>query len=107
MDYPDPTDFLAVKFLSTSSTNDTGYSNPEVDRLLEAAHLEPDRNRRLALYHQVEEIVFDDCPWIWHFHDQIVEVVQPYVKNYQYQPVYQRDYRETWLDQPATTLVTP
>ncbi len=109
MDFPDPWNFLEVKFHTDRrpvSTNESGYSNPEVDAILDAARVEPDRDKRLAMYHHVEEIVFDDCPWIWHYHGKIVEVLQPYVKNYHYHPAYLRDYRETWLDKPGTTRVT-
>ncbi len=110
MDFPDPWDFLEVKFHSrsitpTNSNNETNFSNAEVDRLLDAARGEPDRAKRLAMYHRVEEILFEECPWIWHYHGVIVEVAQPYVKNYTYHPVYFRDYRETWLDKPGTTAV--
>ena len=103
MDFPDPWNFLEIKFHSkniapVNSNNDSYYSNPEVDRLLDAARVEPDRDKRLALYHQVELILYDDCPWIWHYHGTVTEVVQPYVKNYHHHPVYLRDYRETWLD---------
>jgi ABC-type transport system substrate-binding protein len=112
MDFPDPWNFLEVKFHTKSiapvnSNNETGYSNPEVDRLIDAARVEPDRDRRLGLYHQAEQIIHDDCPWVWHYHTKVVEVVQPYVKNYAYHPVWLRDYRETWLDRPGTTQVAP
>jgi oligopeptide transport system substrate-binding protein len=103
MDFPDPWNFLEIKFHSkniatVNSNNDTGFSNPKVDALLDQARVEPDREKRLALYHQVELILYDECPWVWHYHTKIVEVVQPYVKNYKYHPAYLRDVRETWLD---------
>ena len=111
MDFPDPWNFLESKFHSrfiapTNSTNDNNYSNPEVDRLLDAARVEPDRAKRLAMYHQVELILYDDAPWIWHYHSMASEVLQPYVKGYDFHPVYLRDYRTTWLDKPGTTPVT-
>ena len=105
MDFPDPWDFLEVRFHSRmiaaeNSNNDTGYANPEVDRLLDEARGELDRTRRLALYHRVEEILYEDCPWIWNVHRLMVEVRQPYVMNYKPHPVWIRDYRRTWLDEP-------
>jgi ABC-type transport system substrate-binding protein len=103
MDFPDPWDFLEVNFHSkmiipVNSMNSGNYANPEVDRLLDAGRAEQDRPKRLALYHRVEEILHDDCPWIWHYHAVVVEVIQPYVKGYKYHPVWMRNYRETWLD---------
>jgi ABC-type transport system substrate-binding protein len=110
MDLPEPWNFMETKFHSrfiapVNSSNDTSYRNPQLDALLDAARAEPDRDRRLAMYRQAEQILFDDAPWIWHYHSMITEVVQPYVKGYIYHPVYMRNYRETWLDVPGTTLV--
>jgi oligopeptide transport system substrate-binding protein len=114
MDFPDPWNFMENKFHSkfispVNSTNDNNYSNPVFDRLLDQARVEPDRAKRLALYHQAELILYEDAPWIWHYHGVASEVVQPYLKGYHFHPVYLRDYREAWLDKPGvvTTLVKP
>lgn len=112
MDFPDPWNFLEVKFHSRmiadeNSNNDTGYANPEVDRLLDAARVEQDRDRRLALYRQAERILIEDCPWIFHYHSMTVEVRQPYVMNYRQHPVWTRDYREAWLDEPRRRAAAP
>jgi ABC-type transport system substrate-binding protein len=41
------------------------YSSPEFDKAIEATRVEQDPNKRLALFKKAEEIVWDDCPWIW------------------------------------------
>jgi len=41
------------------------YSNPEFDKAIEASRLEQDPKKRLELFKKAEEIVWDDCPWIW------------------------------------------
>jgi ABC-type transport system substrate-binding protein len=41
------------------------YSSPEFDKAIEATRLEQDPNKRLELFKKAEEIVWDDCPWIW------------------------------------------
>ncbi|MGE3960452.1 MAG: ABC transporter substrate-binding protein [Dehalococcoidia bacterium] len=64
MDYPDPEDILDIKFHSESSLNDTGYSNPDVDALLEQARVEQNPERRLALYQDVERILLDEAAWL-------------------------------------------
>ncbi len=63
-DYPDPQDFLDVLFHTDSQLNNGGYSNPEVDRLLVQARTEQDVQRRIALYHEVEQLIVDDAAWI-------------------------------------------
>ncbi|WP_404404636.1 ABC transporter substrate-binding protein [Pelagibacterium halotolerans] len=45
--------------------NSSYYSNPEVDELLEAARVETDIEARGDLYKEMQEIVFEDAPWIF------------------------------------------
>jgi ABC-type transport system substrate-binding protein len=80
-DYPDPQDFLDIHFHSASDGNSTGYSNPEVDALLEQARVEQDEERRFGLYRQAETIIVQDAPWIPLYHGVQYELVKPYVKG--------------------------
>jgi peptide/nickel transport system substrate-binding protein len=41
------------------------YSNQEFDKAIEATRSEQDPKKRLELFKKAEEIVWDDCPWIW------------------------------------------
>lgn len=43
-------------------SNGSGYSNPEVDRLLEAAQVEPDAKTRYDLFARFQQIAMDDLP---------------------------------------------
>ncbi|HWO19372.1 MAG TPA: ABC transporter substrate-binding protein [Kofleriaceae bacterium] len=103
-DYPDPRTFIENKFHSRQideaggSLNDSFYANPELDRLLDLARVEQDPERRAALYHQAERILYDDAPWIWGYHQMITEVSQPYVQGYQLHPIWMRDFTTAWLD---------
>ena len=63
-DYPDPHTFVDVLFRTGSSINNTNYSNPEVDALLEEANVEADPVRRVKLYQQAEEIIVEDAAWL-------------------------------------------
>jgi len=83
LDYPDPENVLDLKFHSQSRQNDTLYSSPEVDALLEEARVEQDTQTRLELYRQVENIlVNEDAIWIPLFFTQANQVVKPYVSGY-------------------------
>jgi ABC-type transport system substrate-binding protein len=102
-DYPDPSNFLDVRFHSRmiadeNSNNDSWYRNPELDRLLDDARREVDAAKRAEMYRRVERILYDDAPWIWDYHPVVMEVAQPYVKNFAQHPVWVRDFREVWLD---------
>lgn len=50
-------------------TNGSGYSNPELDRIMEAAADEPDAAKRRALIKQWQQIVQEDVP--------ILELIEP------------------------------
>ncbi|MGQ9593169.1 MAG: ABC transporter substrate-binding protein [Anaerolineae bacterium] len=93
-DYPDPENFLDLLFHGQSPQNHTGYSNPEVDRLLEAARAEPDPEKRFALYREAEEILVADAPWIPLYHDTAHLLVKPYVEGLRMTPQGLYDLRE-------------
>ena len=63
-DYPDPHTFVDVLFRTGSSINNTNYSNPEVDALLEQANIEADPVRRIKLYQEAEEMIVEDAAWL-------------------------------------------
>lgn len=82
-DYPDPENFLDLLFHSESNNNHTNYSNPEVDRLLEEARTERDRERRFEIYNQVEQMILDDAPWVWTwFSGEGYALIKPEVSDY-------------------------
>ena len=61
-DYPDPQNFLDILFHSESANNHTGFTNIEVDRLLEQARTEKDVETRISLYQQAEQLIVNDVP---------------------------------------------
>jgi peptide/nickel transport system substrate-binding protein/oligopeptide transport system substrate-binding protein len=63
-DFPDPDNFLRPLFHSKGYMNTFGYSNPEVDRLLEQVWSETSYTARNKLYHQIEAIILEDAPII-------------------------------------------
>jgi ABC-type transport system substrate-binding protein len=81
-DYPDPQNFLEIKLHSESANNEAGYSNPEVDALLDQAIGEPDEATRLALYQEAEELIVIDMPWAPLYHGKASYLVKPYVEGF-------------------------
>jgi oligopeptide transport system substrate-binding protein len=86
-DYPHPQDFLDILFHSGSETNYGGYSNPEVDALLEEAGVEPDTSLSLGLYQQAEQLLVDDAACIPLGFGRNYVLVKPYVKGYNLNPL--------------------
>jgi peptide/nickel transport system substrate-binding protein len=59
----DPDEYLYDCFHSTGWRNFSKYNNPEVDKLLDQARQELDREKKGGpLYMQAERIIFADCP---------------------------------------------
>lgn len=87
-DYPDPQDFLDILFHSESSINHNGYSNPEVDSILEAARIEQDPVARVQMYHVAENMILEDAAWVplWFTGDRYA-LVKSYVKGYKLTPM--------------------
>ncbi len=86
-DYPHPQDFLDILFRSDAENNYGGYSNPEVDALLERANVELDGEAGIALYQQAEQIIVDDaaCVPLWFGKNYVL--VKPYVSGYELNPM--------------------
>ena len=87
-DYPDPQNFLDILFHSESANNHTGYTNIQVDRLLEQARTEKDVETRIALYQEAEQLIVNDVPWIprWYEGDRYV-LIKPHIKGYVLSPL--------------------
>jgi oligopeptide transport system substrate-binding protein len=81
-DYPDPQNFLDVLFHSDSKANDSSYSNPEFDALLERARTEQDEDTRMKMYQQAEGMLIHDGVMIplWFGKDYLL--VNPRVRDY-------------------------
>jgi ABC-type transport system substrate-binding protein len=100
-DYPDAENFLQLFYSKNASpgSNDANYSNPEFDRLYEKSLTMEDSPERTKLYRQMAQIVIEDCPWIFHVHRQVSWVTQPWLKNFQYNPIVLNDLKYLKIDQ--------
>ena len=87
MDYPDPENLLDLLFHSASRKNDTRYSNPAFDALIEQARVEQDVEKRLLLYQEAELLLIEDLPWIPMTFGRDHFVVQPHVIGYEPLPM--------------------
>lgn len=96
-DYPDPQNFADVLFHSSSAQNTGGYSNPELDKLLEAARVEQDVSKRIEMYQQAEQIIVNAAPVLFTVHSLSYQLVKPYVKGYVFTPIDVPIERYMWL----------
>jgi peptide/nickel transport system substrate-binding protein len=63
------------------SSNAIGYKNPEADKLMEAAKLEYDDDKRAAIYRQLHKIIHDDYPVCFLFNPHIILIVSDRFQN--------------------------
>jgi len=83
-DYADPENFLDILFHSESENNHTNYSNPEVDRLLLQARIEPNQETRFELYNRIEQMILDEAPWVLLWNSgETYALIKPEVKGYE------------------------
>ena len=100
-DYPDPSNFLDVLFSSTSEFNSAGYTNEEVDGLLEQASVEFDPATRLELYHQAEALLLEDYAAIPISNNTSYTLVSSRVQGFVLTPIGVKMVPYLWLTEPV------
>lgn len=86
---PDTLPFLTLRteaFPDQGGFNSGYYSNPEVDALLEQARTSTDHDERAGLYKQMQEIVYEDAPWLFVANWKQNAVTTAAVGNFELQP---------------------
>lgn len=63
------------------------YRNPEVDKLLDEAGVEPDRKKAAAALAKAQEIIWHDNPYIWLQINENVSAVRKQVKDVEVWPI--------------------
>ncbi|AOR23985.1 peptide ABC transporter substrate-binding protein [Clostridium taeniosporum] len=84
-DYIDPMTFLDM-WESTSGQNCAGYNNAEYDKLIRAAKVEQDKDKRFKMLHQAEDILMDDMPVIPLNYQIKTKGIKDYVKGVKVSP---------------------
>jgi len=94
----DPYQYLR-SFETNSGYNDTGWSNPEYDRLLEQAIVLPDKGRRIALYRRAEEILMREMPIIPIYFYTHAYLVRPEVRGWTDNMLMNLPLGQAWLQE--------
>jgi peptide/nickel transport system substrate-binding protein len=90
-DYPDAENFISLfysKYVPPAGNNTTGFNDPRVDSLYRAA-LGPTLSveQRSALYHEAEQIILDNAPWVIMYYSVIQRLTQPWISGYAVDPL--------------------
>ncbi len=86
-DYPHPQGFLSILFETGVENNYGGYSDPEVDALLQEASLEKDLSTSLEIYSRAEQLLVEKACSIPLWFGENYVLVKPYVKDYYLNPL--------------------
>lgn len=79
----DPSGFYYSQHHSSGASNAQGYSNPEVDALLEQGGTEVDETRRKEIYAEAATIIADECSYIYLYNPAVMQAWVPEVEGYE------------------------
>lgn len=63
------------------SSNSIGFSNKEIDAIINQLEYEYDYEKRLELYHRFDEILYDEMPYTFLFTPKAVLIYREYLQN--------------------------
>ena len=96
-DYMYPDTFLRILH-SDSGQNDSRYSNPEYDRLIDESFSEKDAQSRLDKLAKAEAIMLNDMPVIPIYHYVRTYRIDPRVKGWAPLPLDMRNYKNVYFE---------
>ena len=88
-DYPDPENFLDL--LLHSDALEGKYVNERFDDLIQSARTERDRETRLSMYGEAEQLLIDEAGLLPLFHIKDYVLLRPRVQGFQMNPLGQPD----------------
>ena len=109
VDYADPsalfdTGFSTAAINPDASNNVAFFSNARYDNLVSGARHEMDPVARKALYHEANDILCDQAPWVFTWAQRDFVMRQPYVRGFAMHPIWPLDVRGVWLDRADAEL---
>jgi peptide/nickel transport system substrate-binding protein len=88
VDYPDPDDYVSPYMASYGDfAYFQGYGNPTLDAQIEAARYETDTATRISMYHDLEEVYYEDVPGIMTAQTLGRRFFTKYVQDFYFNPV--------------------
>lgn len=78
----DPDEFYYAQHHTDGTFNFQGYSNPDLDEILDAARVEIDEDARKALYDEAATIIVDDASYIYLYNPDSIDAWSPSLSGY-------------------------
>jgi peptide/nickel transport system substrate-binding protein len=88
-DYADPDDYVVPILHSVRGyyPSRISYADPQMDKLIDEAGMEVNETKRLQLYAQIQDLEFEDAPYIWQIHTTNFHVERIWVCGYYHNPM--------------------
>lgn len=88
-DYPDPNALFYESYKSELACpygwNVARFNNSRVDELLEAGLLEPDTDKRMEMYREIQDIIVEEAPYLFVYIGPEEKVMRDNIKGFEYQ----------------------
>ena len=102
-DLGDPDNFLYFLLSKSSAEKPAGniafYRSDEMQNVLEQARAISDREKRVSLYQEAQQIFHKDVPWVPLAHAKQILVINKKVKNLKLHPLKWRYFRHIWIEE--------
>ncbi|RBY74939.1 ABC transporter substrate-binding protein [Blastococcus sp. TF02-09] len=79
----DPAAYYQEQHQTGGPNNYQGYSNPQVDQLLQQGATEPEDEARKAIYDQAAQLIVDDVSYLYLYNPDVVQAWAPGLSGYQ------------------------
>ena len=101
-DLGDPDNFLYFLLSKSSAEKPAGniafYRSDEMQDVLEQARAISDREKRVSLYQEAQQIFHKDVPWVPLAHAKQILVINKKVRNLKLHPLKWRYFRQIWIE---------
>jgi peptide/nickel transport system substrate-binding protein len=94
---PDPDQTLWRRYHSKGIFNIGHYASPEMDRHLAAGRRQLDPAERRAAYAAAQQVIIDDLPSMYLFHEPIVDAWSPRLNGYRPHPIWAMELAQSTL----------
>jgi peptide/nickel transport system substrate-binding protein len=79
----DPDDFYYAQHHTDGTSNAQKYSNPEVDKLLDAGRVETNRDARAEIYRKAATVIADECSYIYLYNPSVIQAWNKGMSGYE------------------------
>lgn len=95
MDYPDAENIYQLLYGANHAPGpgDANYDNSEFNKLYERIAVSESGSSRSRLIQQMDDLIQEDCPWVFGYYEASFDLVQPWLINYRGNQIINNKYK--------------